>query len=135
MRTLILLLCLCSAAAANEYEILVDRVIDADTVVGRIQMDWGVAWYGSIRSDFDAWERTRVRRTVVVTDQELIKGEAATEALRGLLSRGGRLFITPPPRSRMGVYGRPVGSWRIETRGGRSIDVAAWMKARGFLRN
>ncbi len=135
MRTLVLLLLLCSSAQANEYEVLVERAIDVDTVYGTVLFDWGVAWRGRIRSNFDGWESNGIRFGLANTSpEEIRKGKVATEALRGLL-RGSKLYITPPAgKSRIGLYGRPGGSWRVVTEAGKSIQVKQWMKVRGHLR-
>ena len=66
------------------------RVIDGDTVEADIHLPLDiVVQKQSIRlAGYDAWESSKRRRSVNVTDEEVIKGKEATEALEALLASG-----------------------------------------------
>jgi len=66
------------------------RVIDGDTLEADIQLPLDlVVQKQSIRlTGYDAWEASKRRRSVNVTDEEVIKGKEATEALKALLASG-----------------------------------------------
>jgi len=114
------------------------RVIDADTVhVDLIPMGWGIALVDATfrANDFDAWERTRVRFKDRTTEEELRKGQAATDGFRRLLSEdGNRLMIVPPPGGSDIHLGRYSGVWYVLARDGSRIKVSEWMQERGFVR-
>tara|TARA_Y100000385_G_scaffold291973_1_gene374951 strand:- start:11925 stop:12473 length:549 start_codon:yes stop_codon:yes gene_type:complete len=86
------------------------RVIDGDTVEADIQLPLDiVVQKQSIRlAGYDAWESSKRRRSVNVTDEEVIKGKEATEALKALLASGSVSIKMLPGRSR-DSYGRVLG--------------------------
>ena len=86
------------------------RVIDGDTVEADIQLPLDiVVQKQSIRlAGYDAWEASKRRRSVNVTDEEVIKGKEATEALEALLASGSVSIKMLPKRSR-DSYGRVLG--------------------------
>jgi endonuclease YncB( thermonuclease family) len=86
------------------------RVIDGDTVEADIQLPLDiVVQKQSIRlTGYDAWEASKRRRSVNVTDEEVIKGKEATEALKALLASGSVSIKMLPERNR-DSYGRVLG--------------------------
>ena len=70
-------------------------------------MDWDITLrFQSIRMvDYDAWESSKIRRSVNVTDEEVRKGKLETIDLREHL-RGKVLMISPKGRDH---YGRLLG--------------------------
>jgi len=55
---------------------------DCDTFKADILLPWGVTLRDrTIRTDYDAWEVNRVRRTVEVTDEEIRRGKQGLAAL------------------------------------------------------
>ena len=69
------------------YEVIVDRVVDGDTIdVRPVRVD-------RVRlKKADAWESRKSRRDPPVTDEEVRKGKAATRAVQELL-RGKRVWL------------------------------------------
>jgi endonuclease YncB( thermonuclease family) len=136
MYTLILLLTIASPPPANQYQLRLERVLDGDTIEADIMLGFDVTLDDqSIRlQGFDAWEVSRRRRTVTVTDDELAKGAIAKKELTELLAtHKGRIYLRPAKEGR-GVYGRVVGYLVIYTKDGDIIDVDKWMKGRGHAR-
>lgn len=86
------------------------RVIDGDTIEADIQLPLDIVMQKqSIRlAGYDAWEASKRRRSVNVTDEEVIKGKEATEALKALLASGSVSIKMLPERSR-DSYGRVLG--------------------------
>lgn len=123
--------------APNHYRIDALRIHDGDTItLATVHLDFGVALTDqSIRlAGFDAPEVSRIRRTVEVTPEEIQRGIAARDALRGLLAAyPGSIYLRPVDGGR-GVYGRLVGYLIVYPPGGPPIQVAEWMRARGFDR-
>ena len=117
-----------AAYCASAAEATGVRVIDGDTIeVENLDLGWSVALRDvTIRAaDYDAWESSRRRRSVRVTDEEVVKGKAATEALRKYLE-GKTLTVTPAGQDR---YGRLLGVLQVD-----GTSVADWMKTNGHLR-
>ena len=86
------------------------RVIDGDTIEADIQLPLDiVVQKQSIRlAGYDAWEASKRRRSVNVTDEEVTKGKEATRALEDLLASGSVSIKMLPERSR-DSYGRVLG--------------------------
>jgi endonuclease YncB( thermonuclease family) len=83
-------------------------VKDGDTLhVQKLHLGWGVALVDqTLRcADFDAWESSRRRQTVDVTDAEIIKGKRAAAVLAEIV-RTRRLRIEPHIGRDRDVYGR-----------------------------
>ena len=84
-------------------------------------------------ASFDAWEVTKTRRTVKITDEEIAKGKVAKTALEGLL-KSGEVFVAPTSsKGSRDSYGRLLGNLFIKTKDG-TIDVQQWMKEHGHER-
>lgn len=116
----------------NNYWVTLDRIKDGDTIVGHIHMDWDITLrFQSIRMvDYDAWESSKIRRSVNVTDEEVRKGKLATIELREHL-RGKVLMISPRGRDN---YGRLLGKiWTVENN--KKTPIASFMKQQGHIRN
>jgi len=113
-------------------------VKDADTIVGTIRFPWNVALVDeSIRAaGFDAWEVSRKRRTVHITDEELRKGKEAKLALISYL-KGKHIYITPLSMSR-DAYGRIFALIFVGEvdRAGRYVfrPLADWAEKNHFVR-
>lgn len=116
------------------------RVIDADTVECDYQL-FGSLWAvgETVRSDYDAWESYRTRRSEPFASfserqwqAETVKGNAAKNDLVDLLARG-NLYIAPTDEPK-GIYGRTVARYYVLTKD-ELVDVRAWMEKRGHLRN
>lgn len=84
--------------------------------------------------DLDAWETTRIRQTVTVTDDEIRRGLRAGEDLRVLLATANRVYASDLERE--SAYGRVLGKLWVDPAGPVTelLDVAAWMKERGHDR-
>lgn len=121
--------------AENEYPLENVRVIDADTIDADIVLPLGVTLIDTrIRlSDFDAWESSKRRRSVVVTDEEVVKGKQASKLLEELVEDSGRsaLLLAEGDRD---VYGRVLGRMVVYTDDGSRIFVADFMAEHGMLR-
>ena len=119
------------------YPVQVSRVIDGDTIKATIQLGFSITIANrSIRlQGFDAWETSKRRKTVNVTDEELAKGKLASKALKELLDEHtGRIYLKPAKKSES-VYGRLAGYLHIYPEMGDPIDIAEFMTANGFTRN
>ena len=109
-------------------------VHDGDTFHATVDLGYGLAYTpkGGIRAArFDAWEVNKVRRTVAVTDAEIVKGQAARDDLAALFAAN-EVFIEDDgktdPHGRLSAViwvRQPQGTW---------VYVAAWMEAKGHLR-
>ena len=104
MKTAFLLLLL-----TNLYPIELKTVHDGDTITATVIMDFDVAIYSKpIRfHGFDAWELSKQRRTVNVTDEEIVKGKLAKEYLIKLIGTS-KLYLEPK-ESGYDKYGRILG--------------------------
>lgn len=121
------------AAGQERPRYLVSQIstADADTVQGDIHLGWGVLLDDEkIRfSSYDAWETSKRRQAVRVTDEEIIKGQRATAELQRQLATG-QLYIEDEGRD---VYGRILGRPLI-LREGRWLDLGEIMTAKGHAR-
>lgn len=108
-------------------------VQDCDTIHGDVLLPWGVTLRNqAIRAnDYDAYESSKRRQSVNVTDAEVVKGKAATAALSALL-KGGDLYVSPGKRDR-DVYGRLLGSF-VVVKGGKRVRLADWAEENGHIR-
>lgn len=118
----------------NRYLITSVTAHDGDTLKCDIHLGLGVVLADqSIRLlGFDAWEISRVRRTVEIDEAELAKGIAARDYLLELLAHG-TPYLTPEGRGR-DPYGRVLARLTILTDRGQPIDVAEQMIRRGHDR-
>lgn len=94
----------------NLYPIELKNVHDGDTITATVIMDFDVAIYSKpIRFyGFDAWETTRQRQSVTVTDEEIVKGKLAKEYLIKLVANS-KLYLEPK-ESGYDKYGRILGT-------------------------
>ena len=80
----------------------------------------------------DAWESCRRRQSVRVTDAEVRKGQAATQAVRELLLDK-RVWFLQEGRRRDN-YGRALGRLLVQN-GDTTIDLGDWLKVHGHTRD
>lgn len=117
----------------GSYPLKISRVIDGDTLHGDIELPWGV----TLRSQrirclgYDAWESSKRRQSVVVTDAEVAKGKQVTADLKQL-AKTARFEIEPSGRERDN-YGRILGVVTVVIKG-QKIPLSEWMRERGHLR-
>jgi len=130
----------CSVASSEPesrfYRIAVTKVYDGDTITANIDLGFDVALMKkSIRLyGFDAWEVSRIRRTVKITDEEIVRGKAARDDLKKLLDENkGRIYIRPEGTGKS-VYGRLQASLWVFPVDSDPIDIAEWMRSRGHIR-
>lgn len=137
MRKLVLLtiLILLGPAAANEYDIEVEKVHDADTFTATIHLGFDIQLKSqTIRIDgFDAWEITRTRRTVKVTDDEITKGKEALKDLKQIFNESKRIYVVPGKRLRDN-YGRLLLKVYVEDPELGSTEVGEVMRDLGHER-
>lgn len=131
----LLLVATTAAAEPNRYPVKFAEVHDADTFIVDVQLDFELSLVGQkIRAaDCDAWEVSRVRQTVTITDAELVKGKQARDA-------AAKLFATRPIFMSVGkplrdVYGRILGQLWIQNADGTWTKYGDWVRANGFQRN
>mgnify|MGYP003117583707 CR=1 FL=1 len=119
--------------AVTYYSLRNVRVIDGDTLEADIDLPMRVTLrQESIRCvDYDAWEANKRRRSVNVTDEEVVKGKAATEALKSLIASG-QLMVQLEEEDR-DVYGRVLARLYV-AREQELISVADWMTEKGHVR-
>lgn len=119
--------------AVTYYKLRNVRVVDGDTLEADIDLPMRVTLrQESIRCvDYDAWESSKRRRSVNVTDEEVVKGKAATEALKSLIASG-QLVVQLEEEDR-DVYGRVLARLYVE-REYELICVADWMTENGHVR-
>lgn len=79
---------------------------------------------------YDAWEVTKTRQTVNVTDAEIVKGKAARDDLLALIQAGELWLEDSGERD---PYGR-VSARLWVRRGDKWVNVANWMTDRGHVR-
>jgi hypothetical protein len=122
-------------APTSARRVLIERVHDADTVFGAIDLGYGLSLnvHGGIRAaDFDAWEVGRQREQVVgpISDEELRKGRIARDALINLLV-GNQLWAEDSGDT--DPHGRNSSILWIK-QGDKWIYLAGWMDQQGHLR-
>jgi endonuclease YncB( thermonuclease family) len=85
------------------------RCTDGDTIVADIVLGFGLVLHNQdIRLyAYDAWEASRRRQTVHVTDDEIVKGGLARLALEKLLREAKTIRATEVP-GRRDPYGRTL---------------------------
>ena len=119
--------------AVTYYQLSNVRVIDGDTLEADINLPLSITLRAStIRcSDYDAWEASKRRRSVTVTDDEIILGKAATKALSDLVSTG--VLLVQLETNERDVYGRVLARLFVQSEGSL-ISVAGWMEEQGHIR-
>ena len=118
----------------TEIQCQVCRIIDGDTLVVDIMYPWNVTLRDqTVRCmGYDAWESSKRRRSVTVTDEEVTKGKLAASAFSELLNSSSAVYAIPGRRSR-GPYGRILATLSCHVDGER-IVVADWMRSHGHVR-
>jgi len=109
---------------------------DADTIRGSLSFGWNVWLHDQeLRAyGYDAYEVTKTRQTVEVTDEEIVKGKAAKYALIDLLEHGD---LYAEDSGQKDPYGRTSAILWVkpkDPKDGAWIYLAAWMEQKGFLR-
>ena len=125
-----------TAEGRSAYRVQSPIVHDADTLTdGVILLPFGAAVARrSIRSDYDAWEIRRGRRTVEITEAELARGRKAADDLRALLGTG-TLYVAPvPPGKDTDPYDRVDAEWFYRSAAGDVRPMRDIAKERGWLR-
>jgi endonuclease YncB( thermonuclease family) len=119
---------------SNHYLLSSVSVYDGDTITADVHLGFSVVLHDQrVRlMGFDAWELTRARRTVEITDEELVKGRKARDALQELLG-GGAAYLVPEARGK-DPYGRLLGRLIVGTADG-PLDVAEQMRRDGHDRD
>jgi hypothetical protein len=119
----------------NRYAFRITNVVDGDTVDGDITLGWGVTLTNQrVRcSDFDAWEKSKRRSSVDVTDAEVVRGKAATAFLTAFV-RGKSFMLSPDTAGQdRDNYGRILG--RVLLRDGGDVKpLADIMRLNGHVR-
>jgi hypothetical protein len=119
---------------SNHYLLSSISVYDGDTITADVHLGLDVVLHDQrVRlTGFDAWELTRARRTVEITDEELVKGRKARDALQELLGAGAA-YLVPEARGK-DPYGRLLGRLIVGTSDG-PLDVAKQMRMAGHDRD
>ena len=119
----------------NRFPITVTYVVDGDTLDAVINLGWHVSLTSRIRcSDYDSWEKSKRRRSVTVTDDEVAKGKAATEFLTAFL-QDREAWLGPDTAGQdRDNYGRILGRVFVRTDAGAVESLAAIMRRLGHLR-
>lgn len=112
----------------------VTRVVDGDTFKVNIVFPWNVTLRNqTVRClGYDAWESSKRRRSVKVTDEEVAKGKLATSAFSELLNSASAVYLIPGKRPR-GPYGRILATVMCRVDGKR-VNVSDWMRSHGHVR-
>lgn len=110
------------------------RVIDGDTIEADIKLPWQITLRGQhIRcSDYDAWESSKRRRSVKVTDVEVERGKAAAAFLLELATR--HTFFIMPDKEPRDNYGRILGTLHYYQNGGNKVSLSRIMTGHGHVR-
>ena len=115
------------------HKAVVTNVHDGDTFTCNIDLGWGHTWSHVIRIEgFDAWELTKVRRTVEVSDEEIIKGKEARDALQSILKLTNGVVYLRESKSH-DPYGRLLVKAFVE-RQGEFVNVGDLMQEGGHGR-
>lgn len=109
------------------------RVVDGDTIRGDVVLPFGITLRDqTIRAlEYDAWESSRARRTVKITDEELAKGREAKAQFAKLVASG-RVFVEPGRQER-DPYGRLLARVWVHSEDAW-ISLAVWGKSKGYDR-
>jgi endonuclease YncB( thermonuclease family) len=121
----------------NRYELSEVTVHDGDTITARINLGWRISIKEHIRAaDYDAWEITKTRRTVEVTDDEIAKGKAAKSFVETFAGDNNhQLFVVGILRGEgRDVYGRILGEIWCREKNGEWINLGDLMREKGHVR-
>jgi len=119
----------------GRFPLVVVEIHDGDSVLAAVRLPWRVTLGPEMirAADYDAWEITKARRTVEVTDDEIKAGKAAREFLASLVESG-ELHVTPQAGGKRDVYGRLLGEFWLRKKGGEWVSVAEEMRRLGHVR-
>lgn len=108
---------------------------DVDSLRADIVLPFGVTLPDrSIRAQgFDGWEIDRTRKTVTITDEELVKGKEARKQLQSLIVASKGLYAVESDEK--GVYGRVSAFLYVQQADGTMLSVAKWAEENGHCRN
>lgn len=108
---------------------------DVDSLRADIVLPFGVTLPDrSIRAQgFDGWEIDRTRKTVTITDEELVKGKEARKQLQALIVASKGLYAVESDEK--GVYGRVSAFLYVQTQDGSMLSVAKWAEENGHCRD
>ena len=111
------------------------KVSDGDTLRADVSLGWGVVLQDqSIRAlDFDAPEISHTRDAVDVTDDEILRGQAAKAALKVLVAAG-TVEVSPRFGGKRDRYGRMLAVIRVKSKDGKAVLLSVWAKQNGFTR-
>ena len=117
-----------------EYELDNIRVIDGDTIEADILFPLGVTLRGEyIRfSDYDAWESSKRRRAVNVTDEEVVKGKQATAMLIKFLDD--KTLVLELAEGARDNYGRVLGRGIVYAEDRTRTELIEFMTENNLLR-
>ena len=83
---------------------------------------------------YDAWEITKKRKSVKVTDAEIAKGVKAKAALEELVAKARWAYLRPESVE-IDCYGRILGSLFLQIPGEDGlVSVSEWMISKGHNR-
>ena len=120
-------------AKANEYDLFNIIVLDGDTLRATISLGYDTYIKKDVRClYYDAWEISKHRRTVEVTDEEIIKGKVAQVELEKLIKSADRVYIEPG-KPLFDSYGRVLGKLMIK-KNNELINVSVFMKENHHVR-
>lgn len=113
----------------NTYDIDVEKVQDGDTITATIHLGFNVSLSKQkIRvKNYDAYEATRARQTVEITEEELRLGREATEVLKRMIRDAKKIQVE---EGKKGPYDRWELYILIDGR-----DLGTTMKELGYDRN
>lgn len=114
------------------FPVKINRVKDGDTIQADfIKLPWNC---GLVNVDirlygFDAWEITKKRKSVKISNSEISKGEKAKAALVDLIGKARWAYLRPESVE-IDCYGRILGSLFLQIPGEDAlISVSEWMIA------
>lgn len=137
------LLCLFLAPAfASEPPIYVlfrvKEVVDADTLKGDVVFSWKTILEDrTVRAcDYDAWECTKRRKAVVVTDEECRKGKVAKRELKALIERGSAVYLIEAKGRSTDNYGRLLAKIYVKVPGEEKlVHLKTWAETNNYVRS
>ena len=111
------------------------RVIDGDTVEADIELPLSIVLQSqSIRFvGYDAWEASKRRRSVNVTDEEVVKGKKAAKALENFL-KSGTVVVDLDSLNQRDSYGRVLATAFVVWGNSEKLSVADHMIDNGHTR-
>jgi endonuclease YncB( thermonuclease family) len=112
------------------YPIKINKVKDGDTVLADfIKLPWNCGLINvSVRLyGYDAYEISKKRHSVKVTDTEVAKGIKAKNALQELVKKARWAYLRPES-TEIDCYGRILGSLFLQIPGeDELVNVSEWM--------